>query len=193
MQRFYLFCAMLLLVGCSATWAKVVRYSAEPAEAPALVEVYKAVLADVAGTPRRDSIAIQEAPGDQTGLAYVSGSAAVRVPGHWADTLQREVRAALTDPARDGPADSTTLRQAARALKIVLLPSDTSAWPLPSSHLPPARATLSQPGFNADSTIAAMRVDYWCGPLCGSGRTLLLARRPGTKWRVWHAVTHWIS
>jgi len=181
---------ILFLTGCSAGWGRVVRYSPDPAEESVLVEAYKAVLADFAKPPWPDSIALQGPDQAAPLYAMVSGGATA-VPSHWADTLQGVVRVALDDCTK--PADSAALAQAARSLSLVLLPSDTTEWPPWSGHPPPPRVRLSHPGFNADSTIAALRLDYWCGPLCGAGQTLLLARRPGMRWRIWHALGHWIS
>jgi hypothetical protein len=183
-------CLILGVVACSANWGRVVRYSPEKGEEPVLVGAYKAVLADFAKPPWPDSIALQ-APDDAAPLEAMVSGGGTDIPSHWADTLRREVRRALDDCGT--PADSGALTQAARALGLVLLPSDTTEWPPWSGHSPPPRVRLSRPGFNADSTIAAVRLDYWCGPLCGSGRTLLLARRPGLRWRVWYALGHWIS
>jgi hypothetical protein len=176
-------------IGCTASWDRVVRYSPEPAHAPASVEVYRAVLADLREPWWRDSVAIQ-ASDELAPLAAVVGGEGIRIPGHWVDSLQRETRAALDHTS--GAADPTALGQAARDLGLVLLPSDTTEWPTSvNSALP--RMRLSRPGFNADSTIAALRVDYWCGFLCGASQTLLLARRPGLRWRVWYAMLHWVS
>jgi hypothetical protein len=181
----------ILLVGCTASWDRVVRYSPEPANASVVAEVYRAVLSDLTASSPRDSLALL-APEDLPPVDALVTGGGIRVPNHWADTLKREAQAALESSTTS--VDMTALRQAARALGIVLLPSDTTDWsPWTTGHAPPARVRFSGPGFNADSTIAALRVDYWCGPLCGSGKTLLLARRPGKRWQVWHSFGHWIS
>lgn len=181
---------MPLLIACTASWDRVVRYSPEPAEVSVVGEVYRAVLSDLGEPPRPDSIAIQ-APDNVPPLYAMVGGGGTDLPGHWADTLQHEARTALENCT--GPADTLALAQAARVLGIVLLPSDTTEWPPRSEPPPPPRVRFSGPGFNADSTIAVLRVDYWCGFLCGSGETLLLARHPGMRWRIWYALRHWVS
>ena len=178
------------LLACTASWGKVVRYSADPADFPVLIEVYRAALAGIAEEPWPDSVAVQHFGS----LAPLPTSAeGPRVPNHWPDTLKHEVRVALSDPARSHGADSADLTHAAQALGLVLLPSDTTEWPVQQQRAPPPRIQLSRPGFNGDSTIAALRVDVWYGPMCCSGETLLLARKPGKRWRVWHSFLHWVS
>jgi hypothetical protein len=181
---------MPFLIACTASRERLVRYSPEPADGSVVAEVYRAVLSGLAGSPHRDSVAIQ-APDDIPPMDAMVSGGGIRLPSHWPDTLQHEANAALDN--RTILADTAALGQAARAIRVVLLPSDTTAWPPRSAHPPPPRVRLSGPGFNADSTIAAVQVDYWCGPLCGSGQTLLLARKPGMRWRVWYALHHWIS
>jgi hypothetical protein len=183
---------VLWLLACTASWDRVVEYSPEPADHSVLVEVYRTVLAPLADEPWPDSVAVQHF-GDPAPLYALTTLGGLDVPNHWADTLKHEVRVALSDPNRSKLADSTDISLAARTLGLVLLPSDTTEWPLNPKRLPPQRIRLSHAGFNGDSTIAALRIDVWCGPLCGDGATLLLARRPGKRWRVWHAFGHWIS
>jgi hypothetical protein len=130
--------------------------------------------------------------GDFSSQYAVTSMGISRIPGHWIDSLQHEVRVALENSA-GRPADSAEVGQAARALDLTVLPSDTTNWPLRSGSPPLPRLRLYRPGFNGDSTIAAVRYDYWCGPMCGAGETLLLARKPGHRWRIWYAFTHWIS
>jgi hypothetical protein len=179
----------LLLPSCSARWDRVVRYTPESADHPVLVEMYRAVLADVVASDDPRFVALQGSA-DSPLLAKASGDES-SVPQHWEDSLRREVRVALA--GRSEVADTVAVTQAAGALGLTVLPPDTTAWPESSGHAPPPRVRLSGAGFNEDSTIAAVEVEYWCGPLCGSGRTLLLARHPGTRWRVWYSVMHWIS
>ena len=71
--------------------------------------------------------------------------------------------------------------------------TDTGESGVSRPHHPPQVITLSRPGLNRDSSIAAVRLDVWCGPLCGSSETLLLARKLGMRWRVWHAFLHRVS
>ena len=179
-----------LLLGCTAGWNRVVQYSAEPAEHSVTAEVFREVLVSLTES---DSIAVDHfgAParlGESMSAAHPSA-----VPAHWADTLKNEVRVALSDLAPVKPADSTELLSAARSLGVVLLPRDTNDWPVNSTRARVPRLWLSRPGFNRDSTIAAVRIDYVCGPLCGVGETLLLARKPGKRWRIWHSFVHVIA
>jgi hypothetical protein len=112
-----------------------------------------------------------------------------RIPGHWADSLKRQVRAALDDPALANEADTVVIKAAAEELHLTPqteAPASTGSRPVP-------RLWLSAPGFNADSTIAVVRGSFWCGPLCGSGEVLFLARRPGTAWRIWDSELLWVS
>jgi hypothetical protein len=120
-------------------------------------------------------------------------SLASRIPGHWVDTLQHEARVALSDRALGKPADVGPVAEAARALGLVLLSPDTTVWPQWTGRLPPPGLWLSRPGFNGDSTIAAVRIDTYCGIQCGHGQTMLLARRPGMRWQVWYTFMHWVA
>jgi hypothetical protein len=184
--------SLLCLLACTATWGRVVRYSPDQADDSVVIEVYRAVLAPFSEDPWPDSIAVQPfaRPAPLHALTTCGGLA---VPRHWADTLKHEVRVALADPDCSELADPTDIKLAAQGLGLVLLPLDTTEWPVtPKRPLPPT-VKLSRPGFNRDSTVAAIRVDVWCGPLCGSGETFLLARKPGKRWRVWHSFGHWIS
>jgi hypothetical protein len=186
------FTPLLCLLGCTAPWDRVVEYSPEPADHSVVVEVYRTVLAPLTEGPWPDSVAVQHF-GDVAPLDALTTLGGLDVPGHWEDTLKHEVRVALSHPDRSKLADSTDLTLAAETLGLVLLPSDTTEWSVNPKRAPPPRIRLSRPGFNGDSTIAALRMDVWCGPLCGDGATLLLARRPGKQWRIWHAFGHWVS
>jgi hypothetical protein len=183
---------VLCLLACTAPWGRVVKYSPDAADHSVIVEVYRAVLATLTEEPGPDSVAVQHF-GDPAPLLALTTLGGLQVPGHWADTLKHEVRIALSHLDRSKLADSADIRLAGQTLGLVLLPSDTTEWPLNRKRPPPPRIRLSRPGFNGDSTIAALRMDMWCGPLCGSGETLLLARKPGNRWRVWHAFGHWRS
>jgi hypothetical protein len=178
---------LLCLLACTATWNRVVEYSPEPADDPVVVEVYRTVLAPFTEEPWPGGVSI-DLVGDPVPLDGL-----IRVPSHWVDTLKHEVRVALSDPSGSKLADSTDIASAVRSLGLVLLPPDTTEWPGRPKHQPPPTVKLSSPGFNGDSTIAAVRLDVSCGPVCGSGETLLLARRPGRRWRVWYSFAHWIS
>jgi hypothetical protein len=186
------FVPLLWLVACTANWNRVVQYSPEPAQHSVLVEVYRTVLAPHAEEPGRDTVAVEQF-GAPAGLDPPTCAKVSRVPNHWADTLKHEVRVALSDPNCSRLADSTDIVLAARSLGLGLVQADTAEWPPTPKRAPPPRVMLSRPGFNGDSTIAALRVDVSCGPICGAGETLLLARRPGTRWRIWYSFLHWVS
>jgi hypothetical protein len=184
------------LLACTAPWGRVVEYSSEPSQHSVMVEVYRAVLTSLVDglmdDTRPDSVAVENF-GDPARLDAPTSCGGLDVPDHWADTLKHEVRVALSDPNCSKLADSIDLVRAAQTLGLVLLPRDTTDWPSNPKHAPPPRVKLSRPGFNGDSTIAAIRMDMSCGPLCGSDETLLLARRPGKRWRVWASSVHSIS
>ncbi len=184
------------LLACTAPWGRVVQYSSEPSDLSVIVEVYRTALTSLVegltDTTRPDSIAIEDFA-DPALLDAPLSCGGLDVPNHWADTLQREVRVALSDADCSRRADSIAIVRAAQTLGLVLLPADTTDWSLNSKRAFPPRASLSRPGFNGDSTIAAIRLDVSCGPLCGSGQTLLLARKPGKRWQVWHSFLHWVS
>jgi hypothetical protein len=102
------------------------------------------------------------------------------VPRFWADTVRREVAVAMRAPQLRATGDGVLITMVASTMGIELRnPSTISATV-------PFRVWLSQPGFNADSTVAALRscVDH---RLCG---TLLFARRPGFRWLVWYPFTY---
>ena len=180
------------LPACTANWSRIVQYSPEPADHSVIVEVYRTVLARNREEPGSDTVAVEQfgAPARLDPPTCATGSL---VPNHWADTLKHQVRVALSDPDCSTLADSTDIVSAAQSLRLAVAPADTAGWPPRPKRAPPSRVTLSRPGFNRDSTIAAIRVDVRCGPLCGAGETLLLARKPGTRWRVWYSFLHWVS
>jgi len=190
--------AVAVLSACTASWNAVVRYSDEPApsDESAAAEVYRAVLLTLIkdGWPRM--AVLTDSTASLGSFAAVTTLGQPRLPGDWPDTLKREVRAALQDPQLAHVGDRTVILQAAMGIRFHLIaPTDSLASPhAPSSRLQlPPRLQLSAPGFNADTTIAAIHLDYWCGLLCGHGATLLLARRPGFRWRVWNYEVHWVS
>jgi hypothetical protein len=180
---------LLLLSACTANWDRVVQYSPEPADHSVVVEVYRAVLAPLMEEPEPDSVAVENF-GYPARLDPPTSCGGSDVPDHWEDTLKHEVGIALSHTDCSQLADSIDLVRAAQILGLVLLPRDTSEWPV---NQPPPSIRISRPGLNGDSTIAAVRLDVWCGGLCGSGETLLLARKPGKRWRVWHRFLHVVS
>jgi hypothetical protein len=184
---------LLGLIGCTAPWHRVVQYSPEPAEQSVVVELYRTVLASVTKEPRPDSLAVQDAGHSSPTDEVIALCGDVDVPKHWADTLKREARLALSDPGCPKPAGSMDLAFAAQTLGVVLVPSDTTHWPPNTKRSPALRVQLSGPGFNQDSTIAAINIAVECGIQCGWVETLLLARRPGKRRRIWYSFTHVIA
>jgi hypothetical protein len=176
------------LSACNAGWSRLVEYSTEPADQPVVVELYRAVLSPYTEKPWPGSIAVRPF-GEGSPLEEPPSPPVIRIPGHWADTLKHEVRTALVDPDAAKVADRKQIERAARALGLVVL-QDTTEWLVNSARPPAPVIRLSRPGFNLDSTIAAVRMDLWCGPICGADETVLLARRPGKRWRIWHSFLH---
>jgi hypothetical protein len=131
--------------------------------------------------------------GSDAPLAAFTTGPHFEVPGHWADTVKREVYVALSDPAFTNSADSATVASVAFDLGLRLARADTIPGRPPKDFRPTPRLRLSHPGFNRDSTIAVIRVDFWCGYLCGAGETLFLARHPGYAWRIWYIALAWVS
>jgi len=189
---------LLVMSACTASWNALVRYSDQIAPTNESVEVgvYAAVL-ETLRDPYMPPITVLTSSDSVIGPleAWVSGSP-VRVPGYWADTLRREVQVALADSGLRWPGNVQLIVEAASQTGVnlvtgkelhVLPPQPDSGQPLA------ARLWLSRPGFNRDSTIAAIRTTYWCGIRCAHGATLVLARRPGYRWQVWKTWLHWIS
>lgn len=183
----------VFLTACTAPWHRIVQYSETPATESPVVGVYRAIIADVSTPPASDTLILLDRSSRGGMSAIVVGAGRFSVPSHWEDSLKREVRSALADSAYGKEMDTSAFAQAARAAHVVLLPPDTTSWPYWSGHAPPARIRVTHPGFNSDSTIAILYVEYLCGPLCGNGSTLVLARRPGTAWKVFYGVTYWVS
>jgi hypothetical protein len=184
---------LLGLVGCRAPWDHLVRYSPEPAEYSTTVELYRTVLASLTQQPWSDSMIVQGPGHSLSTYDVIALCGNTDVPKHWADTLKRETKLALSDPACSKLAESMDLPSAAHTLGVVLLHSDTTDWPPNPKRSPPPRVQLSRPGFNRDSTIAAINMAVQCGMQCGWTQTLLLARRPGKRWRIWYSFTHSIA
>jgi hypothetical protein len=184
---------LLGVVGCTAPWDRLVRYSPETAEQSTLVEFYRTVLVSVTEQLQPDSMIVQD-PGRSPPTDEVTALCGdIDVPKHRADTLKRETKLALSDPGCSKLAESVDLATAARTLGVVLLQSNTTDGPPnPRRSLPP-RVQLSGPGFNRDSTIGAINMAVQCGIQCGWTETLLLARRPGRRWRIWYSFTHLIA
>jgi hypothetical protein len=187
MTRFTRATAFVALTACTAGWHSLVKYSDAPAPAgePVLVGVYVAVLQHV--LPNDSALTLLEPqPASDTALyALLVGLP----PAFWSDSLKREVRAAFYDAGLGQDAPLPALLQAAAITgRRVTLDSVAQRGVVRISA--ERQVQLSAPGFNRDSTIAAVRVlrpqqrDF-------QGTTLLLARRPGLRWLVWREHTIW--
>ena len=188
--------ACLSILACTATWGRLVHYSsrrAPPGEG-VVVGAYAATLHEVWGRHPPDSILVGTSVSGRLPLAAVTTLGGDPVPGYWPDTLREQLAVALRSPQLNVEAEPDLLAAAAISIGVHVIqggPSEIPAESLLAHHL--ERLFVSGIGFNRDSTIAAVRISYWCGLLCGAGQTLLLARHPGFQWRVWRALTHWVS
>jgi hypothetical protein len=182
---------LLALTACTASWGRLVRYSNEPAPPgeSLVIGVYREVIPDEPG--ERYTVELLPPKAHPPELAAFTGVGASVVPGYWADTLKREVRAALADAEAAGEPSAVELEAAASALGLRIASQPVQAAPADSPSVVFVR--LSRPGFNHDSTIAVVAVQVFCGILCGNGSVLLLARRPGQRWHVWYRALQWVS
>ena len=152
------------------------KYSdlAAPGEQSIIAGVYLAALEDVDHSfTLEDSLsAIRRRLGE-----YTQGS--VRLPGYWEDSITDEIKAALADSPLIEPADPRLITEVA----------STRGLALENGHEGGGqrRLWLSRPGFNNDSTIAVIR-SVELGPSFGLETVLLLARRPGYRWKVFHGL-----
>ena len=184
--------------GCTASWNALVRYSDQPAPPGQGVEqgVYAAVLRGYLD-PHMPETTVLTPPDSVVGeLAALTTGRPLRIPHHWADTLRTAIEVALADPSLRQSASEQLVVQAAERVGLNLIPSrdfHPVSQGAGARRATAARLWLSRPGFNVDSTIAVVRVTYWCGMLCAHGITLALARRPGHEWRVWNTWLHWVS
>ncbi len=175
---------VFVTAACTASWNSIVKYSSEP-ELPGVsteVTVYRTVLGGLRTAWNADSM-VRDTTSSTRELEPGAGTLAELVPGHWVDSLKRQARAALSDPQMHQTAPDSLVALALHSL---------SSWQ-PTGRRLTLEYSLSRPGFNADSTMAAISVGVWCGPVCGAGQILLLARRPGTQWRVFGLFGLWRS
>jgi hypothetical protein len=166
------------------------RYSTVPA--PTNVDLSVSVLAQVLPGlvfPKR-AIALVVGP-DRPELGPTFTSVRNQMPSYWPDSLRREVENALADPALEQSASLEQVEPLVRQLGMRMVPYSPDLRI--SSDTSPVILSLSRPGFNHDSTIAAVRADVDCGAVCGSGQVILLSRRPGFRWLIWIAFSLWIS
>jgi TonB family protein len=174
-------------------WVRFTRptlplYSFVPA--PADVDLGSSVLQVVLPnivSPRRPIALAPDAAPFGPALASVEDE----MPSYWSDSLRHEVEDALGDPAMQQAAQKEQVAQVLTQLGSRTVPYQPSV--LPTSDTSAVILFISRPGFNRDSTIAAVRTELQCGNLCGSGQVLLLSRRPGYRWRVWCSFALWIS
>ena len=196
-MRFLAAALLSAIVACTASWRTIVRYSNEPAPPTETPEegVYRAVLRSLVPVDRPTVVIVSDSETIGPFLAWssIGGSP---VPGYWADTLKRELRAALEARTQGKPADPAAVIAAADRIGVTVLtgvPATAVDLRVKGARPPTPRVRLWQPGFNRDRTIATIDVQYWCGPLCGAGETLFLARRPGLAWRIFGGHVHWVS
>jgi hypothetical protein len=189
MRRLVLLLALVPGLACTASWSSLVRYSDQPgpANVSQITAVHQAVLANYFHSSR-DTLVIRSDPSDT--ISSDAPVAMVRsgtspLPSEWADTLKREVEAALADSGYGRWLSAGELQATALGMDLPTRPRS------PVARFPQLRMTI--PGFNSDSTIAVVGMSYVCGGLCGWGGTLFLARRPGSAWRVWRFRRAWVS
>jgi hypothetical protein len=181
--------------GCVASWSAIVKYSNVPAAAEdgVLAGVYRAALDGVG-----DSLILEDSLSamreslmmgiEREGQPVEHHNRPVHypIPGYWEDSLTHEVETAFAH---------APLTKAARR--------DFVAQPLRGSESPiehgerrreEARVWLSGVGFNGDSTIAVVR-RISVNSFSAFDEVLMLARRPGYQWTVFHHVMlgGWIS
>jgi hypothetical protein len=175
------------LGACVASWGALVRYSDRPlAVGEDIVwDAYRAALDDGVVTSW-DAIDVRETPSASpppVGLEQI-------VPGHWTDSLKTEARAALSSPALVQTGDRLVVL---RILDSLGVRTTEGARPESAMTSRVAAFWISRPGFNEDSTIAAVSREFHCGLICGAGEVILLARRPGYRWQSWKRIGLWRS
>ncbi|HEX6615402.1 MAG TPA: hypothetical protein VF046_03785 [Gemmatimonadales bacterium] len=180
---------MLVLSACTAGWGSMVRYSSAPAprEESAELGLYRVVVGEYGRGDTGGLHLVRPADVPDPPLVAVTSGGPAGLPGYWADSLKREALLALQDPARGKEPTWGWLEQAMALEGVRLRSGERERTPVVR------KLRLTRPGFNADSTVGAIDVDFWCGLACGAGETLLLARRPGRRWRIWYRQVRWIS
>lgn len=116
----------------------------------------------------------------------------------WSPELKAAARVALEGIERATP-DLVRIQRALEALGIQVLSGDLIRPPTiddiladsVQQHLP--RLRILGVGFSADSTAAALYAFHWCGGLCATGISVLLARQPDGTWVVLNTHVHWVS
>ena len=176
--------------GCGASWAAIVKYSdvPAPAEEGVVAGVYRAALEGVVQPfVLEDTLStIQHLTREQVIVEHDSQAVPYHAPGYWDDSLAHEVEAAF--------AHAMFLETASRELVLRLAPEPAPGTEGGDGRRERDRVWLSGVGFNGDSTIAVVRrihVNYYSA----FDTVLMLARRPGYRWRVFKSLTlaGWIS
>jgi hypothetical protein len=185
-----------LVVGtsCVASWAAIVKYSVVPAPADegVVAGVYRAALEDVVQPfVLEDSLSnmyhtLYHLKKEQVVVEPDWRAVRIPVPGYWEDSLAHEVQAAL--------AHAMFGATAKRELILHLSPEPGLRTERGNGRPEGDRVWLSGVGFNGDSTIAAVRMIHvnYCSAF---DTVLMLARRPGYRWKVFNSVMlgGWIS
>jgi hypothetical protein len=188
--------AVAAATSCTASWGGLVHYSTrpQPPDVGPLVGVYEAVLHDTyrARSPD-DSILLNTQVAGHLPVAAMTSFGGVALPGYWPDSLKQELAVALASPQLSTEGDPGAIRAAAALLGAHITPAGAAIAAESVVVHKISLVRLSGVGFNRDSTIAVVRTSFWCGIICGAGQTLLLARRPGYEWHVWHSILHWVS
>lgn len=111
------------------------------------------------------------------------------------DTFMRSRFAESVAPAQDLVPSRFKLTSAQpEALRAIFAANPTTGWEkfheqFPDSH---AIAAFSAAGFSADARQAAFVFERSCGSLCGTGHSVLMAKR-GSKWLIEDHRMLWIS
>ena len=132
--------------------------------------VIRAVLAEAQTQILFDSLVVPHFP---------LGGSAHLIKRAWPDSTRAAFTEALDALARasaTGPIDSVVVR----GLSATLTHEHHSLG-------------VSPIGYSTDSTHAIVYYEVHCGPRCGHGALLLLARRPGREWTRWDSQLLWIS
>lgn len=186
---------LLTSTGCIASWNTIVKYSNMPAAAEegVVAGVYRATLEGVG-----DSLILEDSLSvigeslvmgktrEDPPVQHQSRPAHYPIPSYWEDSLSHEVETAFAH----APLTTAVSRDLVAHL---LQPSErvTDRCQAPCVQ---ARIWLSGVGFNEDSTIAVVR-RIKVNSFSAFDQVLMLARRPGYRWKVFHEVMlgGWIS
>ena len=193
-MRSSLVVSALFLAGCVAQWDTLVRYSPEPPPAGSLdAGIYREFARELRSEWRLDTVYLllplpdsSRARPSSAPVAGVIHDSHPEAPGYWSDTLRKEVDLALRHADATGQADRMEVESAFRGAGVIVVGCHEQRCPLPS-------LSLYRPGYNRDSTMAALRSALVCGMTCGNGSVTMYARRRDTAWRSWWSFLEWIS